>query len=318
MSIIDSMKTFLQQNHVSLDIQESFYLYEKIRGFTLIDDIYEELRIWISKVFKIKNFKIILSSKNKNDLIFHNGKEFNLEDELTQNFTIDINDESTIMFLLLCENHEHYNDVEKKYLHLNILFYIITPLIEKAILSDILKDNLLKDPTTGLYNRTYLLKHLDKMLPLARREQKNVAFLKVGIDHFKAVMEEFDYNISDKVLIELANTLQNTVRESDIVVRLDSDEFLVVLSNIQDGQSAINVAKKLIKNFSLCEVDVNSYTGQTLKKTICVGISMYPEDSTSIDQILRNTDISLSEAKNIGRSQVLKFEKEQETSIDLF
>jgi len=140
----------------------------------------------------------------------------------------------------------------------------------------------------------------------------------VGIDHFKAVIDEFDYEIGDKVLIELASTLQEDIRNSDIVIRLDADEFLVVLANVQNKESAVFVAEKLVENFGKREVDVNSYTGQTLKKTVCIGISMYPDDSTSIDQILKNADISLYEARNKGRSQVLVFNQDQESSVDLF
>lgn len=318
MSIIDSMKNFLEEKKATEDIKESFYVYEKIRALNLVDEIYEELRLWLSKVYKIHNIKIIISSKDRNDLIFHNGKEYDTQGGLALNFTIDINEESTILFSFLCENEEHHNEIKDKYNYLNMLFYAITPLISKSFLEVRLKESELKDSITGLYNRKYLLNHLDKMLPLARREDKKVAFLMVGIDHFKAVIDEFDYAIGDMVLIELAKTLQEATRESDFVVRLEADEFLVVLANIQDGNSAMMVGEKLIERFSECEVDVNSYTGQTLKKTICVGISMYPDDSTSIDQILKNADISLYEARNRGRSQVLKYEKEQESSIDLF
>ncbi len=116
----------------------------------------------------------------------------------------------------------------------------------------------------------------------------------------------------------MADTLQEDIRTSDIVIRLDADEFLVVLANVQSKESAASVAQKLVESFGKREVDVNSYTGQTLKKTICVGISMYPDDSTSIDQILKNSDISLYEARNKGRSQVLVFNQDQESSVDLF
>lgn len=318
MSIIDSMEKFLDQNNVPVDIKEAFFLYEKIRTLSLVDEIYEEVRLWVANIYKIHNIKIIISSVNKKDLIFHNGKQYDEEDNLSLNFNINISDESTILFSFLCENEEHFNEVNKKYMYINLLFYTITPLIGKSFSDAKLRESSYKDNITDLYNRTYLMQHLDKMLPLARREQKKVGFLMIGMDHFKAVIDEFDYTIGDKVLVELAKTLLDNTRESDIVVRLEADEFLVVLANVQEEESAIMVAKKLIERFSQCEVDVNSYTGQTLKKTICIGISMYPEDSTSIDQILKNADISLYEARNKGRSQVLRFEKEQESSIDLF
>lgn len=318
MSVINSLEKFVKDDKVSKDVKEAFYLYEKIKSSIGVDDIYEDIKEWVADVYKIHNIKIIISNNDGSDLIFHNGKEYDLDNELSLNFDIDININSSIMFSFLCDNEEHYKEVSQRYIYLNTIFYIITPLINTTFLEEKVRDTSVKDNTTGLYNRKYLLEHLEKMLPLARREQKNVAFLMIGIDHFKAVIDEFDYDIGDKVLIKLAGTLQDAIRTSDIVVRLDGDEFLVVLANVQDKNKALMVGEKIIENFGICEVDVNSYSGQTLKKTICVGISMYPDDSTSIDQILKNADISLYEARNKGRGQILVFSKEQESSIDLF
>jgi len=318
MSIINSLENFVKEDRVSEDVKEAFHLYEKVKRSSIVEDVYEEIKIWLSSIYKIHNIKIIIANIDGSDLIFHNGKEYDVKSELSLNFSIDINDESSIMFSFLCDNEEHFKEITQRYIYLNTIFYVITPLINTTFLEEKVKETSVKDSVTGLFNRKYLLEHLEKMLPLARREQKNVAFLMVGIDHFKAVIDEFDYEIGDKVLIQLARTLQKDIRNSDIVIRLDADEFLVVLANIQDTNSAIMVAEKLVENFGNKEVDVNSYTGQTLKKTICVGISMYPDDSTSIDQILKNSDISLYEARNKGRSQVLVFNQEQESSVDLF
>ncbi|NQY93863.1 MAG: GGDEF domain-containing protein [Campylobacteraceae bacterium] len=318
MSIINSLENFIKEDKVSEELKEAFHLYEKIKSALIVEDIYEELRNWLYGVYKIHNIKITITKVDGCDLIFHNGKEYDIDSELSLNFSIDINDESSIMFSFLCDNEEHFKELDEKYIYLNTIFYLITPLINTTFLEEKVKDTSVKDPVTGLYNRKYLLEHLEKMLPLARREQKKVAFLMVGIDHFKAVIDEFDYEIGDKVLIELASTLQEAIRTSDIVIRLDADEFLVVLANVQNKDSAVSVAQKLVESFGNRGVDVNSYTGQTLKKTVCIGISMYPEDSTSIDQILKNADISLYEARNNGRSQVLVFSKDQESSVDLF
>jgi len=318
MSIINSLENFVKEDKVSEDLKEAFHLYEKIKNAPIVEDIYEELKSWLYTVYKIHNIKITITNIDGCDLIFHNGKEYDSNSELSLNFSIDINTESSIMFSFLCDNEEHFKEIDARYIYLNTIFYVITPLINTTFLEEKVKDTSVKDPITGLYNRKYLLEHLEKMLPLARREQKKVAFLMVGIDHFKAVIDEFDYEIGDKVLIELADTLQEDIRTSDIVIRLDADEFLVVLANVQSKESASSVAQKLVESFGKREVDVNSYTGQTLKKTICVGISMYPDDSTSIDQILKNSDISLYEARNKGRSQVLVFNQDQESSVDLF
>ena len=69
-------------------------------------------------------------------------------------------------------------------------------------------------------------------MSLSNREQKKIAFVKVGIDQFRAVIDEFDYEIGDKVLKVLAKTLKESVRESDLVIKISDDEFLVILLNI--------------------------------------------------------------------------------------
>ena len=102
------------------------------------------------------------------------------------------------------------------------------------------------------------------------------------------------------------------------MVRLDADEFLVALPNIINEENAIMVANKLIEKFSETQVVVNKGTGQTLKKTICIGVSIYPDDSADEDEILKNADISLYEARNLGRSSTFKYSKEDTSTIDLF
>ena len=124
------------------------------------------------------------------------------------------------------------------------------------------------DPVTGSYNRCYLNNYVDNLLSLSNREQKKVAFVKIGIDQYKAIIDEFNYETGDKVLKLLADTLKNTVRESDIVIKISNDEFLVVLINIISESNAIMIAEKLINNFSKESVIVNDETKQILMKTI--------------------------------------------------
>lgn len=117
--------------------------------------------------------------------------------------------------------------------------------IEKAI------NNLtLIDPITGSYNRNYLNNYVRNLLSLSTREEKKIAFVKIGIDQFKAVIDEFDYEMGDKVLKALADSLKNSLRESDIVIKISNDEFLVILLNILSDTNAVMIAEKLISNFT--------------------------------------------------------------------
>lgn len=312
--------------HINVDEEKTdelstvFELYEKMKSYEKLECIYKEIRDYFLNLYKIHSTKAILynSKTSQTTVLFHNGKEFTTSNELVIKFDLKVSAENRLTFAFCTDNVEHKEEVAESKKIFEILFYLIDPIVKAAYVIEELKESSFKDDVTDVYNRKFLLAHLNKMIPLAKREAKNIGFLIIGVDHFKAVIDEFDYTIGDLVLIELANVLKANVRESDIVVRLGSDEFLVVLANIDCTDSALMVAKKLIDSFSKCEVDVNSYTGQTLKKTVCVGVSMYPEDSTSVDQLLKNADIALYEAKNLGRSQVLKFENDTSTSIELF
>lgn len=174
------------------------------------------------------------------------------------------------------------------------------------------------DPVTGSYNRCYLNNYVDNLLSLSNREQKKVAFVKIGIDQYKAIIDEFNYETGDKVLKLLADTLKNTVRESDIVIKISNDEFLVVLINIISESNAIMIAEKLINNFSKESVIVNDETKQILMKTISGGISIFPDNATTIDEIIKKSDIALYEAKNKGRGKIFLFNEEDTNKIDLF
>ena len=182
----------------------------------------------------------------------------------------------------------------------------------------ILKETSLVDHLTGSYNRSYLDNYAHNLLSISNREQKKIAFVKVGIDQFKAVIDEFDYEVGDKVLKSLANTLKATIRDSDLVVKISNDEFLVILLNIINESNAIIISEKLIDNFSKEKIIVNNETKQALMKTICSGISIYPDNATSIEEIIKKSDIALYEAKNRGRSQVYLFNEDDTNKIDFF
>ncbi len=140
--------------------------------------------------------------------------------------------------------------------------------------------------------------------------------LLLDMDHFKAVNDEYGHDIGDKVLKELARILNETIRESDIIIRYGGEEFIVLLVNIKTEEQAISVANKIRIKVSENEIDV--YAGSKLRKTVSIGLSMFPEDSSSLESVIKNADIALYEAKSKGRNQVVRFQSEQTSSIDLF
>ena len=275
-----------------------------------LEVIFKYLSSYLKNDLSIKNYKVFI---NENQVFSNSNEKLDLKEK---NLSMKLNLIDELKISILFEENEEEN-IKSIFPLVEMTFHIIAQTIYNKYLEYKLIEMTLKDSLTGLYNRQYVDEYLKSVLPLSRREDKKIAFLKVGIDHFKAVIDEFDYSIGDKVLKQLAKSLEETIRKSDIVARIESDEFLIVLHNITNENNAIMIADKIINNFKESKVIVNEETNQTLMKTICTGISIYPDDAQRVDDIFRSSDIALYEARNKGRSQYFKFQKEAE-NIDLF
>lgn len=186
-------------------------------------------------------------------------------------------------------------------------------LIVKHLLEE-LKASAFKDSLTSLYNRKFLDEHLTKLIPQATREKINIGVLMLDMDHFKAVNDEYGHDIGDLVLKELARVLTENVRESDLIVRYGGEEFIVLLIGVDEESSALSIANKL--KDAVKENEINVYAGNKLKKTISIGLSMFPKDSTNFDIVMKNADIALYDAKSAGRDQVVRWKEKVE--IELF
>ena len=295
------------QNTTSLDtynFQNIIALNNHLVSLKKLTDVFEYLSSYLEKDLFINKFELSIN----NHKLFSNFENISL---IEKEIIIKVNSIDKLKISIFFTKNEEA-DINSILLLVKTTFNIIAQTIYNKYLEYKLLEMTLKDSLTGLYNRQYIDEYLKSTLPLSQREHKKIAFLKVGIDHFKAVIDEFDYAIGDKVLKQLAKSLEETTRESDIIARIESDEFLIVLHNISNENNAIMVADKIINNFKNAKVVVNEETNQTLMKTICTGISIYPDDAEKIDDIFRSSDIALYEARNKGRSQYYKFQKEVE------
>jgi diguanylate cyclase (GGDEF)-like protein len=242
----------------------------------------------------------------------------NYENYLINTLEFQQNCNTMIIFQFLSKDEDNFESLKKQLNAIQMSLLIFSQSLFNKYMEKALNEMSLIDYLTGSYNRCYLDNYAANILSLSNREQKKIAFVKVGIDQFRAVIDEFDYEIGDKVLKVLAKTLKESIRESDLVIKISDDEFLVILLNIINEDNAILISQKLIDNFSKKEVIINEQTKQTLMKTICSGVSIYPDNATSLDEIIKKSDIALYEARNKGRSQVFLFSEEVTNTIDFF
>ena len=275
-------------------------------------NIFEYLKLHHNINFLVINIK-------KNDLLenifTHDDGEF---EYLTNTLSFKQNKNTDIIFNFLSKDEEFHQSIKNDLVNIHMSLQIFSQSLFNKYMEKTLNEISLIDHVTGSYNRSYLDNYVSNLLSLSNREQKKIAFIKVGIDQFKAVIDEFDYEAGDKVLRSLACSLKGSVRESDIVIKISNDEFFVILLNIINESNAIIISEKLINNFSKEKVIINENTKQTLMKTICSGISIYPDNATNIDEIIKKSDIALYEARNRGRNQIYLFNEEDTNKIDFF
>jgi diguanylate cyclase (GGDEF)-like protein/PAS domain S-box-containing protein len=164
------------------------------------------------------------------------------------------------------------------------------------------------DPLTHLPNRRLLQDRLQQAIAGSIRSQRYGAVIFIDLDHFKTLNDTLGHNFGDMLLIEVANRLQGCVREGDTVTRLAGDEFVVMLEDLsEDAKQAAKEAKMVGKKIS---TKVNQpYFLQDIEYSMSssVGITLFNDNSHSVEDLLAQADMAMYEAKAAGRNTLRVF-----------
>lgn len=155
------------------------------------------------------------------------------------------------------------------------------------------------DPLTGLPNRLLARDRLETALDRARRRQTRVALLFIDLDYFKRVNDTLGHNVGDELLRSIAQRLQNCVRHEDTVARLGGDEFMVMLDRIERIEEVVIVTEKIIASLN----QPIRLEARELSISASIGISLYPDDAESRDDLIRAADTAMYTAKGQGRNR---------------
>ncbi|ACD97034.1 EAL domain-containing protein [Trichlorobacter lovleyi] len=154
------------------------------------------------------------------------------------------------------------------------------------------------DPVTGLPNRTLLHDRLQLAINRAERDSQGVAILFLDLDRFKAINDSLGHAMGDQLLRLVGNRLLDCVRSSDTVARLGGDEFVVLISALDNDHAVGSVVMKILEQ--LCEPyqidDHEVYTSSS------IGISLFPRDGRDAEELLKNADMAMYQAKEAGRN----------------
>ena len=155
------------------------------------------------------------------------------------------------------------------------------------------------DQLTQLPNRRMFLDHLEQEIRKAQRNKQLIAVLFLDLDLFKEVNDTLGHDVGDKLLKETADRLRSCVRDSDIVARLGGDEFTVILSEIDNTDIVERIAEKILQKLP----DPFHLGIETAYISTSIGITLYPNDATETDALLKNADQAMYAAKSLGRNR---------------
>jgi diguanylate cyclase (GGDEF)-like protein len=154
------------------------------------------------------------------------------------------------------------------------------------------------DVLTCLPNRRQVIKQLQNEVIRAERYKTTLSISMIDIDHFKKINDSYGHTVGDQVLFQLANILQESVRDPDTVGRYGGEEFLVVLPNTR-LKDAAGQAARLCKRVR--ETDIN--IGELVRMTISIGVAEYRHGQENWQKFLSRADLALYESKNNGRDR---------------
>ena len=154
------------------------------------------------------------------------------------------------------------------------------------------------DVLTNLPNRALFNDRLSQAISLAERQSKQLAVLFVDLDQFKRINDSLGHSVGDRLLRSVARRLVACVRRTDTVSRLGGDEFLILLSQIEQSEDAAITARKILRAVAAPHV----IDSKSLDVNVSIGGSTYPADAQNAETLVSYADVAMYEAKQQGRN----------------
>lgn len=164
------------------------------------------------------------------------------------------------------------------------------------------------DPLTQLANRRLLIEYLEKLISTYVREESCGALLFIDLDEFKEINDKNGHDAGDAILIEVAKRLNSFVRKEDIVSRVGGDEFIVVLSQLDQGEQqennkALVIAERILK---VLNKDIN-FENTSLQIGASIGLRLLVPERISAESALKDADTAMYRAKRAGKGRIVVY-----------
>jgi diguanylate cyclase (GGDEF)-like protein len=166
------------------------------------------------------------------------------------------------------------------------------------------------DHLTGLANRMLLHERLHHAIFRAQNLGQRVAVFLIDIDYFKQINDSLGHADGDILLATVGQRLLSSVRESDTVARMGGDEFVIVMPEFHAIEDVERCGEQIIRSAAL-PVEIS---GQRVSVTLSVGVTTFPENGRTAEELLRNADAAMYSVKDSGRNSLCMFDESLTTS----
>jgi diguanylate cyclase (GGDEF)-like protein/PAS domain S-box-containing protein len=168
------------------------------------------------------------------------------------------------------------------------------------------------DALTSLPNRVRLADRMQQAMVQSVRRQKRLAVAYLDLDGFKSVNDRFGHHVGDQLLVAISNRMKQTLREGDTLARLGGDEFVAVLIDLDAAPDTIPMLGRLL-NAAAQPIQIGE---KCLQVTASVGVTYYPQArDLDADQLLRQADLAMYQAKVAGKNRYHEFDAMQDNSL---
>ncbi len=202
----------------------------------------------------------------------------------------------------------------------NVTNYVATlaDITESKAASDEIKNLAFYDPLTQLPNRRLLLDRLKQALASSTHNHQRGALLFLDIDHFKVLNDTLGHNTGDALLKIVANRLQSCVREADTVARIGGDEFVILLEDLGEDKIEAAAYAETIAN-KILELMAQPYKLDTYEHrgSVSMGATLFFNHETDIEEVLKQADIAMYQAKDAGRNTIRFFDVQMQEAVAL-
>jgi len=167
------------------------------------------------------------------------------------------------------------------------------------------------DPLTGLPNRRLFMDRLEQTVTHSQRSNVRVGIMAIDLDGFKEVNDSFGHTVGDQLLREVSQRLLQSVRRSDTVGRLGGDEFLVMLYDVENVDSTIDIVRKIIDHLA----QPYHIGHRDIQISASIGAAIYPDHAANVDELLKRADKLMYRAKHAGKNTYRIAGRESQATI---